>query len=180
MRFLNVTGSPSTNAMFGIEAPRGSDALVRQSLDCLLGIAPRDAGLGVLSGRSLSITSPRAEAPDFAKPTSRLAFWRHLPQHEGRHSFSDGGLGYSVRPLRGRKKTSKLQAGASAPVSDDSKSAPSPEGRGEPSGLKMIRITSFAEKSDPASRFFRAKQKLTPLHPGSPGCGIPFCFAARC
>ena len=28
-----------------------SDALVRQSLDCLLGIAPRDAGLGVLSGR---------------------------------------------------------------------------------------------------------------------------------
>jgi len=95
--------------MFGIEAPRGSDALVRQSLDCLLGIAPRDAGLGVLSGRSLSITSPRAEAPDFAKPTSRLAFWRHLPQHEGRHSFSDGGLGYSVRPLCGRKKTSKLQ-----------------------------------------------------------------------
>ena len=54
------------------------------------------------------ITSPRAEAPDFAKPTSRLAFWRHLPQHEGRHSFSDGGLGYSVRPLCGRKKTSKL------------------------------------------------------------------------
>ena len=29
------------------------------------------------------ITSPRAEAPDFAKPTSRLAFWRHLPQHGG-------------------------------------------------------------------------------------------------
>jgi len=31
-----------------------SDALVRQSLDCLLGIAPRDAGLGLLSGRGLS------------------------------------------------------------------------------------------------------------------------------
>ena len=28
--------------------------LVRQSLDCLLGIAPRDAGLGVLSGRHTS------------------------------------------------------------------------------------------------------------------------------
>ena len=52
-------------------------------------------------GGSLDITSPRAKAPDFAKPTSRLAFRRHLPQHEGRHSFSDGGLGYSVRPLRG-------------------------------------------------------------------------------
>jgi len=36
-------------------------------------------------------------------PTSRLAFWPHLPQHEGRHSFSDGGLGYSVRPLRGHR-----------------------------------------------------------------------------
>jgi len=31
---------------------------------------------------------------------------------------------------------------------------PVPEGRGEPSGLKMIRITSFAEKSDQAWRFF--------------------------
>ena len=31
---------------------------------------------------------------------------------------------------------------------------PVPEGRGEPSGLKMIRITSFAEKSDQASRLF--------------------------
>jgi len=47
-------------------------------------------------GGSLDITSPRAKAPDFAKPTSRLAFRRHLPQHEGRHSFSDGGLGYSL------------------------------------------------------------------------------------
>ena len=41
---------------------------------------------------------------------SRLAFWRHLPQREGRHSFSDGGLGYSVRPLRGHRKMSKLQS----------------------------------------------------------------------
>jgi hypothetical protein len=30
---------------------------VRQSLDCLLGIAPRDAGLGVLSGRVASATA---------------------------------------------------------------------------------------------------------------------------
>jgi len=80
--------SPSTNAMFGIEAPEGRTPF---------------------QGGSLYLTSPRAEAPDFAKPTSRLAFRRHLPQHEGRHSFSDGGLGYSVRPLCGRKKTSKLQ-----------------------------------------------------------------------
>jgi len=88
VKFSNATGSPSTNAMFGIEAPKGWTPF---------------------QGESLYITSPRAEAPDFAKPTSRLAFWRHLPQHEGRHSFSDGGLGYSVRPLRGRKKTPKLQ-----------------------------------------------------------------------
>ena len=40
----------------------------------------------------------------------------------------------------------------------------------------MIRISSFAEKSDQAWRAFRAKQKLTPLHPGPPGRGIPFCF----
>ena len=78
----------STNTMFGIEAPEGRMPF---------------------QGGSLYLTSPRAGAPDFAKPTSRLAFWRHLPQHEGRHSFSDGGLGYSVRPLRGRKKMSKLQ-----------------------------------------------------------------------
>src|SRR5215813_2292212 len=69
VKFLNVTGSPSTNAMFGIEAPEGRTPF---------------------QGGSLYITSPRAEAPDFAKPTSRLAFWRHIPQHEGRHSFSDG------------------------------------------------------------------------------------------
>ena len=31
---------------------------------------------------------------------------------------------------------------------------PVPEGRGEPSGLEMIRITSLAEKKQPASRFF--------------------------
>src|SRR5262249_20631130 len=31
--------------------PEHRSPLVRQSLDCLLGIAPRDAGLGVLSGR---------------------------------------------------------------------------------------------------------------------------------
>jgi hypothetical protein len=64
MRFLNVTGSPSTNAMFGIEAPEGRTPFQGGSL--------------------------WAEAPDFAKPTSRLAFRRHLPQHEGRHSFSNG------------------------------------------------------------------------------------------
>jgi len=33
-------------------------------------------------------------------------------------------LGYSVRPLRGHRQMSKLQAGASAPVTDDSQSEP--------------------------------------------------------
>ena len=42
MKFLNVTGSPSTNAMFGIEAPEGRTPF---------------------QGGSLDITSPRAEAP---------------------------------------------------------------------------------------------------------------------
>ena len=46
VRFLNVTGSPSTNAMFGIEAPEGRTPF---------------------QGGSLYIISPRAEAPDFAK-----------------------------------------------------------------------------------------------------------------
>jgi len=40
----------STSGMHGTD-PYESVALVRQSLDCLLGIAPRDAGLGLLSGR---------------------------------------------------------------------------------------------------------------------------------
>jgi hypothetical protein len=87
-KFSNATGSPLTNAMFGMETPIGRTPF---------------------QGASLDATSPRAKAPDFAKPTWRLAFWRHLPQHEGRHSFSDGGLGYSVRPLRGQSKMSKLQ-----------------------------------------------------------------------
>jgi hypothetical protein len=92
--FSNATGPPSTNALFGIETPMGRTPL---------------------QGASLDVASPRAKAPDFAQPTSRLPFWRHLPQHEGRLSFSDGGLGYSVRPLRGHSKMSKLQKN-SAPV----------------------------------------------------------------
>ena len=39
-------------------------------------------------GESGTAGRPRAKAPDFAKPTSRLAFWRHLPQDEGRHSVA--------------------------------------------------------------------------------------------
>ena len=67
VKFSNATGSPSTNAMFGIETPMGRTPF---------------------QGASLDVASPRAQAPDFAKPTSRLAFWRHLPQHEGRHSVA--------------------------------------------------------------------------------------------
>ena len=46
---------------------------------------------------------------------------------------------------------------------------PVPEGRGEPSGLKMISITSFAKKSDQASRFFvlnRSSRRFTPAFRG--------------
>src|SRR6516164_11218614 len=54
---------------------------------------------------------------------------------------------------------------------------PVPEGRGEPSGLKMIPITSFAEKSDQAARFFvlnRSLRRFTPaLRDGDP----ILCFA---
>jgi hypothetical protein len=41
---------------------KDSVALVRLSLDCLLRIAPRRAGLGVLSGRGFGWKLPRAEA----------------------------------------------------------------------------------------------------------------------
>ena len=50
------------------------------------------------------------------------------------------------------------------------------EGRGEPSGLTMIPMTSFVEKSNQASRGFSCQTQLTPLHPGPPGRGVPFCF----
>src|SRR5262249_5128311 len=56
------------------------------------------------------LSSRRSRSTEITPKSYVVAgFWRHLPQHEGRHSFSDGGLGYSVRPLCGRKKTSKLQ-----------------------------------------------------------------------
>src|SRR6516164_3411652 len=42
---------------------------------------------------------------------------------------------------------------------------PVPEGRGEPSGLKMIRITSFAEKKQPSFAVFRAKHSLRRFTP---------------
>jgi hypothetical protein len=93
VKFSNATESPSTDAMFGIETPMGRTPF---------------------QGASLNFASPRAKAPDFAKPTSRLVFWRHIPQHKGRHSFSDGGLGCSVRPLRGHTKMSKHQTAAEA------------------------------------------------------------------
>ena len=54
-KLSSATGSPSTNAMFGIETPMGRTPLQ-------------------LQGASLGVTSPRAKAPDFAKATSRLAF----------------------------------------------------------------------------------------------------------
>ena len=49
---------------------------------------------------------------------------------------------------------------------------PVPEGRGEPSGLKMIPMTSFAKKSDQASRFFvlnRSSRRFSrPFRTGDP------------
>src|SRR5215467_7916342 len=53
--------------MFGIETPMGRTPF---------------------QGASLDVASPRAKAPDFARPTSQLAFWLHTPQHEGRHSLA--------------------------------------------------------------------------------------------
>jgi hypothetical protein len=46
VKFSNAIGSPSTNAMFGIETPMGRTPF---------------------QGASLEVASPRAEAPDFAK-----------------------------------------------------------------------------------------------------------------
>src|SRR6516162_11812213 len=80
------------------------------------------------TGASLDVTSPRAKAPDFAKPTSRLAFWRHIPEHEGRHSFSDGAwanlfsryaaihASTSGLTLVPRRKCRTPKAGAEAPA----------------------------------------------------------------
>src|SRR6516225_10302387 len=109
VKFSNATGWPLSNAMLGLKHQS-----VRRPREAVLGLPSRNCtprrGVGsAFRARRLMSLHPRAKAPDFAKPTSRLAFRRHLPQHEGRHSFSDGGLGYSVRPLCGRKKTSKLQ-----------------------------------------------------------------------
>ena len=70
---------------------------------------PRVSTLGLEFGHFRRGTNVKPEV-DAWIAASRLAFWRHLPQREGRHSFSDGGLGYSVRPLRGHRKMSKLQS----------------------------------------------------------------------
>src|SRR5215471_1162277 len=47
--------------------------LVRQSLDCLLGIAPRDAGLGVLSGRVAFNVYPELKHPTSQSDSTELA-----------------------------------------------------------------------------------------------------------
>jgi len=57
-----------------------------------------------------------------------------------------------------------------------SKSAPVPEGRGEPSGLTMIPMTSFVEKSDGASRFFVLSRSLRAASSRPSGTGDPFLF----
>jgi hypothetical protein len=56
---------------------------------------------------------------------------------------------------------------------------PVPEGRGEPSGLKMIRITSFAEKSDQAWRFFVLDGSLHRFTPALRDGGSLFVFKYR-
>ena len=57
-------------------------------------------------------TYPGLEAPDFAKPTSRLAFWRHIPQDEGRHSVATAAWAILCTPF-GRKVASLLPMAAS-------------------------------------------------------------------
>jgi len=54
-------------------------------------------------GESGTAGLPRAKTPDFAKPTSRLAFWRHLPQYEGRHSVATAAWAILWTPFGGRK-----------------------------------------------------------------------------
>ena len=56
---------------------------------------------------------------------------------------------------------------------------PVPEGRGEPSGLKMIRIISFAEKSDQASRFLLLNKTLRRFTPALRDGGSLFVFEYR-
>ena len=56
---------------------------------------------------------------------------------------------------------------------------PVPEGRGEPSGLKKIRIASFAEKSDQASRFFVLNRSLRRFTPALRDGGSLFVFEYR-
>src|SRR6516162_11741194 len=96
VKFSNATGWPLSNAMLGLKHQS-----VGRPREAVLGLPSRNCtprrGVGsAFRARRLMSLHPRAKAPDFAKPTSRLAFRRHLPQHEGRHSFSDGGLGYSL------------------------------------------------------------------------------------
>src|SRR6516162_4455503 len=56
-------------------------------------------------GESGTAGLPRAkEAPDFAKPTSRLAFWRHIPQHEGRHSVATAAWAILWTPFGGKSR----------------------------------------------------------------------------
>src|SRR5215831_6254408 len=65
---------------------------------------------------------------------------------------------------------------ASAPVTDDFQIGRVPEGRGEPSGLTMIPMTSFVEKSDRASRFFVLSRSLRAAPSRPSGTGDPFLF----
>ena len=64
-----------------IQGFRRSDLVLNCQLTCL--------SIGRLfQGESLFNVYPGLKRPDFAKPTSRLAFWRHLTQHEGHHSVA--------------------------------------------------------------------------------------------
>ena len=69
------------------------------------GIETADFGRPCRAGPGWGL--PRAKAPDFAKPTSWLAFWRHLPQDEGRHSVATAAWALLCTPF-GRKVASLL------------------------------------------------------------------------
>ena len=51
-----------------------------------------------------------------------------------------------------------------------------PEDRGEPSGLTMIPMTSFVEKSDRAARFFVLRRSLRAALSRPSATGDPFLF----
>ena len=93
---------------------------MRQSLDCLLGIAPRDAGLGVLSGRVAFDVYPGLKHPTSQSGSTELAEvlrrgWLFgVTYHNMRGAIASATAAWAILSDRSavNKKTSKLQGAA--------------------------------------------------------------------